>query len=293
MKSMTSYGYAEYSCEKYTMTMELKSYNNRFLEINYAAPSYLSTYENEITALLKTKAQRGHIDLSIKVKNLKGGLEVGVDEGVARAYIEAFKQLSKMASENNLHIHGVRVGSLASQEGVLTVAQDKGVEDYRDGLNYCSCEVLKQFEENKIREGLATENDLKEKIASIEKSVKFISTKASALEDIIKKNLDNHVHEMLKDVNYDESRILTEVAVMAMRYTINEELVRLSAHIAEFKRLLASKEAVGKKMDFLCQEMNREINTIGSKSIMVEINLEVVNLKDCLENIREQIRNIE
>ncbi|MBR6086133.1 MAG: DUF1732 domain-containing protein, partial [Spirochaetales bacterium] len=93
--------------------------------------------------------------------------------------------------------------------------------------------------------------------------------------------------------NYDENRILTEVAVMLNRYTINEEVVRLGAHIAEFNKLLKSSEPVGKRLDFLCQEMNREINTIGSKSQIVEVNFEVVNMKDALENIREQIRNIE
>lgn len=293
MKSMTSYGYAEYSCDKFIMTMELKSYNNRFLEVNYTAPSYLSTYEVQITDLIKQKAQRGHIDLSIKVKNLQGKLEVGIDENVATAYMEAYKKLSELAKKNHLKMANSSLSSLADQDGVLSVIHENGMQEYMDGLDYCAKEVLSQFEEGKIREGNATKKDLSEKIDSIAESVRKVSAKADELESTIKKNLDERVHEMLKDTDYDEGRILTEVAVMAMRYTINEELVRLSTHMTEFRRLLESDEPVGKRMDFLCQEMNREINTIGSKSVMVEINLEVVNMKDCLENIREQIRNIE
>ncbi len=110
---------------------------------------------------------------------------------------------------------------------------------------------------------------------------------------MIKENLLSRIKEMLGDANYDDNRILTEVAVMLNRFTINEEVVRLSTHIAEFHKLLESNDAVGKRLDFLSQEMNREINTIGSKSQIVEVNLQVVNMKDCLENIREQVRNIE
>ena len=152
---------------------------------------------------------------------------------------------------------------------------------------------MKQFEESKIREGLVTKKDLSSMIDGIEKSLENVKANADGLEEMIKTNLIQRINEMLSDKEYDESRVLTEVAVMLMRYTINEETVRLGAHIAEFRRLLESSEAVGKRMDFLCQEMNREINTIGSKSQMVNINFEVVNMKDCLENIREQVRNIE
>lgn len=293
MKSMTAYGYAEYSCDKYIMTMELKSYNNRYLDISYTAPSYLSAYENEINELIKLRAKRGHIDVSVKIKNLEGSIKVDVDEPVARAYIDAYKKIANLASSMNLHIHGVRVGALAEQEGVLTVVKDTNLEDYRMGLNFCSMEVLRQFDEAKSREGLATEKDLSQKINKMEESLNFIASKASALEDLVKKNLKDHVRDMLQDADYEEQRILYEVSIMAMRYTINEEIVRLGTHISEFKKLMTSLEPIGKKMDFLCQEMNREINTIGSKSIMVEVNLEVVNMKDCLENIREQLRNIE
>ena len=152
---------------------------------------------------------------------------------------------------------------------------------------------MQQFDEAKAREGEVTRRDLSDLLESIAKSLEVVKANVGKLEEMIRNNLTDRIHEMLGDQKYDENRILTEVAVMLNRYTINEEVVRLGAHIAEFRKLLQSNEPVGKRMDFLSQEMNREINTIGSKSQIVEVNFEVVNMKDSLENIREQIRNIE
>lgn len=292
MKSMTGYGYAEFECEEFLMTMELKSYNNRFLEISYAAPSYLSAYEQEITQIIKNHAQRGHIDFSVKVKSKKSNYEVSVDEFAADAYAKAAVRILKICRENNLDVNA-RLSDVMNADGVLSSLNADGIEKYRSALDSCSKSVLEQFVQAKEREGLATHDDLKAKIDSIEKSLCIIRENAGTLENMIKDNLVKRINEMLGNQDYDENRILTEVAVMLVRYTVNEEIVRLSAHIAEFRRLLESEEAVGKRLDFLCQEMNREINTIGSKSQIVEMNFEVVNMKDCLENIREQIRNIE
>lgn len=292
MKSMTAYGYAEYQTEAYILTMELKSYNNRYLDISYYSPAVLGAYEAEITELIKKYAQRGHIDVSVKVKNLKSTASLQLDEGLANSYLNAIKAVQTLANEKNIDVV-VRMSDIISQEGVLNSVKVDGVEAYREGLDYCSAQVMKQFAEAKEREGLATCKDLTAMIDSLAASLEVVKANVSTLDEMIKTNLLSRIHEMLGDQNYDENRLLTEVAVMLNRYTINEETVRLTTHITEFRKLLASKEPVGKKMDFLSQEMNREINTIGSKSQMVEVNLQVVNMKDCLENIREQVRNIE
>ncbi len=292
MKSMTGYGYAELECEDFLMTMELKSYNNRFLEISYMSPSYLSAYEQEISQIIKNHAQRGHIDISVKVKSKRSNYAVSVDEFAADAYAKAAVRILNICKENNLDV-SASLSDIMNADGVLSALNSDGIEKYRNALDTCKDIVLEQFDQAKAREGLATHDDLKAKIDSIEKSLCIIKKNAGNLESMIKDNLIKRINEMLGDQDYDENRILTEVAVMLVRYTVNEEIVRLTAHISEFKRLLESEEAVGKRMDFLCQEMNREINTIGSKSQIVEMNFEVVNMKDCLENIREQIRNIE
>ncbi len=292
MKSMTAYGYAEYQSDSYLLTMELKSYNNRYLDIGYYAPPVLGAYEAEITELIKKYAQRGHIDLSIKIKNLKSNAGLQLDENLASSYLEAIKTVQRLAKEKGVEL-SIRMADVISQDGVLNSIKTDGIEAYREGLDYCSSQVMKQFEQAKEREGLATCKDLTAMIDSLDKSLEVVKANVSKLDEMIKTNLTNRIHEMLGEQNYDENRILTEVAVMLNRFTINEETVRLTTHIAEFRKLLASNEPVGKKLDFLSQEMNREINTIGSKSQMVEVNLQVVNMKDCLENIREQVRNIE
>ncbi len=129
--------------------------------------------------------------------------------------------------------------------------------------------------------------------AVIQEGLDVVSGHADDLEQLVKTNLRSRFEEMLGDQNYDENRILSEVAVMLVKYSVSEEIKRLSIHLKEYFLLLENSEPVGKRLDFLCQEMNREINTIGSKSQMVELNIQVVKMKDGLENIREQVRNIE
>lgn len=292
MKSMTAYGYAEFQNEYYLMTMELKSYNNRYLEVSYFSPPYLSGYENTVSTTIKEHAQRGHIDFSIKVKNIKANVEVNLDENAVSSYLDAIAKIKVMAKDKGLEL-ATSMSDILDREGVLSSLRSDGIEFYKEGLDSCLSSVMKQFDEAKDREGLVTQADLSSKLDSIEASLENVKGHVAELESMIKENLKARIKEMLGDDKYDESRILTEVAVMLNRYTINEEVVRLGAHIAEFRKLLNSNEAVGKRMDFLGQEMNREINTIGSKSQIVEVNFEVVNMKDMLENIREQIRNIE
>lgn len=289
MKSMTGYGYCEYSCDKYVLTMELKSYNNKYLEVNYFAPQVLSSYESTFNDKVKEVAARGHIDVSLRLKSLESDFNINVDESAIRAYLKAYDTVKKVMKSPK----SARPIDVMRLDGVLANASTNDISKYQEGLDYCTSEVLKQFETSKKTEGLATKGDLEQKINSFEASLSVIKENAAGLEKQIRENLTAKMNEMLADQNYDENRILQEVAVMLMRYTINEETVRLDTHIKEFRRLVSSEEAVGKKLDFLCQEMNREVNTIGSKSQMVKINLEVVNMKDCLENIREQIRNIE
>jgi len=127
----------------------------------------------------------------------------------------------------------------------------------------------------------------------IELSLRKVENRAEELEELVTKNIRARFEEILGDQNYDENKILQEVAAMLVKVTINEEIKRLQIHLTEFKKLVLSEQPIGKRLDFLCQEMNREINTIGSKSQIAELNLEVVQMKDSLENIREQVRNVE
>ena len=232
MKSMTAYGYSEFQNENYLMTMELKSYNNRFLEIGYYAPGYLSAYENTISEVIKQHAQRGHVDISIKVKNIRSNVDVSVDMDAADAYIRALEQIRNRAGAEGLDLD-VTMADIIGQDGVLTSVRSDGIEAYQEGLDHCSAEVLKQFDEAKDREGKITAADLEKKIDSIAKSLETVKANVDKLEQMIRDNLTSRLNEMLGDRKYDENRILSEVAVMLNRYTINEEVVRLGAHIAK------------------------------------------------------------
>lgn len=292
MKSMTGYGYAEYGCENFTLTLEMKSYNNRYLDISFNAPSALSSFEMEVTDRIKEICARGHVDVSFKLRTLKQMAVVSVDEDAASSYAEAASRVAQICKAEGLDV-SFSLSDVLNRDGVLNDIRQETADTYKDAVKSCLSTALDALDQSRRREGDATRADLEKMIDGIEKSLNSVRSHAAELENQIKCGLKKRIDEMLGDKDYDENRVLTEVAVLLMKYTVNEEISRLGTHIMEFRRLLGLDEAVGKRADFLCQEMNREINTIGSKSQMVEVSLAVVDMKDCLENIREQVRNIE
>lgn len=289
---MTGYGYAEYGCENFTLTLEMKSYNNRYLDISFNAPSALSSFETEVTDRIKEICARGHVDVSFKLRTLKQMAVVSVDEDAASSYARAASRVAQICKAEGLDV-SFSLSDVLNRDGVLTDIRQETADTYKDAVQSCLSTALDALDQSRRREGDATRADLEKMINGIEKSLNSVRSHAAELENQIKCGLKKRIDEMLGDKDYDENRVLTEVAVLLMKYTVNEEISRLGTHIKEFRRLLGLDEAVGKRADFLCQEMNREINTIGSKSQMVEVSLAVVDMKDCLENIREQVRNIE
>ncbi len=289
MKSMTGYGSAEEQNETFHLSVELKSYNSRYLDINHNIPFYLAPFEIEIDEKLKKVATRGHIEVNIRIKTLASDMEIVVDKLAVKRYAEAFSQIAALSGKALKPELSDFIGS----EGVLTSVRQSDSEIYRDTLFSTLGSALVQFAQSKEREGSHTKADLKRMGEIVSDGLSIIASHATELEDLVKTNLRSRFDEMLADQNYEENRILAEVAVMLIKYSVNEEIQRLDVHLKEFFNLLELDEPVGKRLDFLCQEMHREINTIGSKSQMVEMNLQVVRMKDGLENIREQIRNIE
>ncbi|MDY4611962.1 MAG: YicC/YloC family endoribonuclease [Sphaerochaetaceae bacterium] len=290
MKSMTGYGTHEIQNEQFQLAVEVKSYNNRFLDIVHNIPYYLSPFEIEIDEQVKKVASRGHVEVSIRVKQLSSDMQVMVDDQAVLRYKTAFDEIAKVIGGKNLPYD---MSDFIQAEGVLTSLRQNDSEIYRRPLFEALGRALEQLCSSKTREGEATRGDLRRMADRLSAGLDVVKNHADELETMVKNNLRSRFEEMLGAQGYDEGRFLQEVAVMLVKYSVNEELVRLSTHLVEFDKLLKLDEPVGKRMDFLCQEMNREINTIGSKSQMVEINLQVVAMKDSLENIREQIRNIE
>lgn len=289
MKSMTGYGYSSYSSDEFFLEVEIKSYNNRYLDIYHNINSNLSAFESEIDDLIKKSATRGKVDISIKLKTLKNEGDLVVDEDLLKKYNDAFEKIS---ISNNSKIT-LSSSDYLNIEGLLTLVQKKDPEYYRDVLFDTLKNALKQFEEAKIREGNATKADLFKLGKEIEESNNKIASLFDGFEDYYAKLLMSKYEELKISDKLDENQFRQEVGSILVKYSINEEQIRLRTHLKEYFRLLDSNESVGKRLDFLMQEMNRETNTTASKSQIADINIETVKMKDAIENIREQIRNIE
>ncbi|WP_320130549.1 YicC/YloC family endoribonuclease [uncultured Sphaerochaeta sp.] len=289
MKSMTGYGSAEVLNDTFQLSVEIKSYNNRFLDINHNIPFFLSPYEMDIDKAVSLIASRGHVEVNVRVKTFVSDMEIVVDSQAVERYRDAFAQVAALSGK----ALKPQLSDFLSAEGVITNVRQSDSEIYKGPLFTALDTALVQFGQSKEREGNSTRTDLLSMGKIVEEGLAVVTAHAGELEELVKTNLKNRFEEMLGDQHYDENRILQEVAVMLVKYSVNEEIKRLAIHLKEYFKLLDLKEPVGKRLDFLCQEMNREINTIGSKSQMVEMNLQVVRMKDGLENVREQIRNIE
>ena len=287
MKSMTGYGHASYISQDYSIECDIKSYNNRYLDIVHNISPGLSQYESWADERIKEKARRGRIEFSLRLHVIKSNIRLSVDEGLVEAYKAAFGRIADIA-ETPLPM----VSDYASVDGVITTVNADDAAFYKEGVEAAVGEALKAFEEGKLREGEGTRCDLERLGNSFASSLDSIRERSAELEGHYRKLLEEK-YEELSGKKAGESDFLSELGAILVRYSINEEVSRLGVHIDEYRKLISSSEPVGKKLDFLCQEMQRECNTIASKSQLVEINLLVVNMKDDVENIREQIRNIE
>lgn len=286
---MTGYGYRSVSRDDYQIEIEIKGYNNRYLEIASYINSSLSSYEGYITSQVKKVARRGKIELSVKLKVFESEAEVHLDEALFRQYLAAFRRAEEISS---LHFD-VDASALLRIEDLFSTSCQKNAEVYKDALDEALEGALHDFSLSRSREGEETKNDLYRLGRSFEEANERIGRSVLEYEDYFRKLLIEKYEELDLSSRYDETKLLQEIGALLVKYSINEEQNRLKTHIKEYFKLLESSEPVGKKLDFLCQEMNREVNTTASKSQNVSITLETVQMKDDLENIREQIRNIE
>ena len=286
---MTGYGYRSVSRDDYQIEIEIKGYNNRYLEIASYINSSLSSYEGYITSKVKKVARRGKIELSVKLKVFESEAEVHLDEALFRQYLAAFRRAEEISS---LHLN-VDASALLEIEDLFSTSCQKNAEVYKDALDEALEGALHDFSLSRSREGEETKKDLYRLGRSFEDANERIGRSVLEYEDYFRKLLIEKYEELDLSSRYDETKLLQEIGALLVKYSINEEQNRLKTHIKEYFKLLESSDPVGKKLDFLCQEMNREVNTTASKSQSVEITLETVQMKDDLENIREQIRNIE
>jgi len=291
IKSMTGYGGAKGFSGKLEISAELRGVNNRYLDCTIKLPRVYSAFEDRIKALIQKGVTRGKVDVYITVDSSKAGdVEISVNQPLAAAYITAVKAISD-AYEIPVNIN---IMDIARFPDVLQAVKREGdPEIVCEDICAVLSEALDGFNAMREREGMRLSRDISERLDIIENLTALageISPKSVAE---YRAKLEARLMEMLNTADIDEARILTEAAVFADRTAINEETVRLRSHISQLRDLLDSMEPVGRKIDFIVQELNREANTIGSKGNDAAMSRVIVDLKAEIEKIREQAQNIE
>lgn len=292
MKSMTGFGRADYRDENWNISVEIKTVNHRYRDYAIRMPSILNSVESKIKNEIGKTVARGRIDVFIQFENLsESQRQIVLDENLAKTYIDALnaiKALDPMMRDE------IGVDLVAKFPDVIKTTEKVQNDDENwQMLQPVLAKALEQVAESRAQDAVAMADDMALRAENIEIMMQKIAARAPEVLAAYRDNIHQKVDDFLEGTEIDESRILTEVAVMADRLDITEELNRMSGHLKRMKALLQEETPVGRKFDFLVQEMNREINTIGSKASDLEIQDSVVDVKAEIEKIREQIQNIE
>lgn len=291
IKSMTGYGRCEKQFDQYRITAEIKTVNNRYLDIYTKVYKQYSFIEEIVRECVSGKIKRGKAEVSFQFDNLKDDtFSVTLNEEAAKGYYDALKQLSdKFGLQDDLTVS--KLGSYNDVFNIERKEQDKEkiLVDASEVLNVALCDLINSRE----TEGGRLAVFFNECIANIRHIVDFIAERSPSTVDEYKEKMIGRISELLNSVPYDEGRLLTEVAIFSDKVNITEEITRFRSHLEEFESLLSSNTPVGRKLDFIIQELNREANTMGSKCNDFEISKNVIELKSEIEKLREQVQNIE
>lgn len=290
IKSMTGYGKGNISKNLRNYQVEIKSVNHRYLDISVKMPRVLSYLEEDVKKVISSKVKRGKIDVFITFENSSTeGKEIKINNEIAKMYINQLKQL---AEEENI-LANIEVTEISKYPDVLSVQNTQDDEQIKKELIEATTIATDKLVQMRQVEGSKMAEDLLKRIEKINQKIEKISELSTGLIEEYVVKLENRIKEILKNQEIDESRLAQEVVIYADKCSIEEEVTRLKSHISQFKELINSDDAVGKKLDFIIQEMNRETNTIGSKANNLEITNGVIDIKTEIENIREQVQNIE
>ena len=291
VRSMTGFGRAKKQIGGFDVTVEIKSVNHRYFEFSCRIPRSYNFLEEKLKNFLSQKISRGKVEVSVLIDDLnQNSTVVEINREYADAYIKALNDLSKEYKLKN----DLKVSTLANNAEMFKVKR-VAVED--EVIEAAVMPVLKEAAESFIAmrsvEGERLLKDVTDRTDFILSKVEFVEARSPETVNAYKEKITQKIKEMLNDNTVDEGRILIEVAIFADKVAVAEETVRLRSHIKQFNSLLTSDEPVGRKLDFIVQEMNREANTIGSKAQDIEIAHTVVDIKSEIEKIREQIQNME
>ena len=291
IKSMTGFGRCEVTEGNRKYTVEIKSVNHRYLDVNIKMPKSLNFFESTIRTLLKEYMERGKVDLYITYEDFsEERFSLKYNEELAGEYLAHLKEMAeKFGLEDD-----IRVSTLSRYPDVFTMEQvEVDEQELWAGLEKAIRGACEQFVESRITEGDHLKADLIAKLDNMLSYVDFIEERSPVIMKDYRERLENKVKELLGDKQIDDSRIATEVTIFADKICVDEETVRLRSHIKSTKTALEAGGSIGRKLDFIAQEMNREANTILSKANDLEISDTGINLKTDIEKVREQIQNIE
>ena len=290
IKSMTGYGKSSLSINSREYQVEIKTVNHKYIDVNIKMPRIISYLEEDVRKLVVSRIKRGKVDIQISFENYsKDGNDVKINTELAQIYIQSLREL---AEAENLSSN-IEVTEITKLPDVLTIKSNLDENETKEELLQVVNEAIDKLIQMRKVEGEKISKDILDKIARIEqKNEKIFGLSTRLIEEYVVK-LETRVKELLKTEELDKSRLMQEVVIYADKCSVEEEVTRLRSHIYQLRQLINSEEPIGKKMDFLIQEMNRETNTIGSKANNLEITNIVVDIKTILEDIREQIQNIE
>lgn len=291
IRSMTGYGRANAEIDSMIITVEIKSVNHRYFELNSRIPKIYGFLDEKVKSYLQSLISRGKIECYIQIEALESDdVLVRVNHSLAKGYIEALNELAERYDIRN----DISVSSLTRYGDIFSIHKEQVDEDkIWNAVKSVLEKAVESFIAMREREGKKLKEDILGRADAILEEVKFIEMHSPETVNEYMQKLETRIKELVADAHIDEQRILTEAAIFADKTAVDEETVRLRSHIEQLHTMFEGDDAVGRKMDFLVQEINREANTIGSKAQNVEIARKVLNIKAEVEKIREQVQNIE
>lgn len=290
LKSMTGYGRGKFEVDGREYTVEIKTVNHRYNDISIRLPRYLNFLEDKLRQYISKTISRGKTDVFVGLNNLSDkGRTVKLDKRLVGIYLDEMKDLISLYDVPD----DITATSLIRLPDVIITENDEEEDLYWEELKTTTDIALKNLIEARELEGERLKEDILRRASILSNDVEVVSNRSSSLLDEYKKKLENRVKELNASEIVDENRLGIEIVMFADKSSICEEVTRLKSHLNSLSEMLESDGPVGKKMDFLVQEMNREVNTIGSKANCLDITNTVIEMKNEIENIREQIQNIE
>ncbi|MBN1849991.1 MAG: YicC family protein [Deltaproteobacteria bacterium] len=292
IKSMTAYGRGDYSDNDRAFTVEIKSLNNRFKDIVLRFPNALQAMEDEIRSIIASRIQRGRIEVSIKFERIEKNADYGLELNLPliRSHVRIFRQLNEeLGLDEKIRPEYL----LQVKDAILYKPVEEDLDALKPGLQKALNQALDSLEEMRIIEGQAIEKDFLKRLNLIQGYLDQIEKRSPLVVEEYRTKLRDKINTLTQEIQIDETRLAQEVTIFASRCDITEEIVRTKSHLKQFRDYMSLDDSIGRRLDFLIQEMNREVNTMSSKASDSSISINSVEIKSELEKLREQTQNVE